>query len=100
VCFFVLINRTPTGFFNISWPETGDLFLLLFVVVMEHLSIILSAIVDRRLLSGFLMGSRNNEELLVSHLLFVNDALIFVKQIQIIYFICSVFSYALKLSWG
>ena len=37
----------------------------------------MTATVDRGLLPGFLLGSRNNEELLVSHLLFVDDTLIF-----------------------
>jgi len=42
---------------------------------MKALSILLSATVDRRLLSGFSVGFRNNNELLMSHLLFA-DALI------------------------
>jgi hypothetical protein len=35
--------------------------------------------VDRGLLSGFLVGSRNNEELLVSHRLFAEDTMIFCE---------------------
>jgi hypothetical protein len=35
--------------------------------------------VDRGLLSGFLVGSRNNEELVVSHRLFADDTMIFCE---------------------
>jgi hypothetical protein len=42
------------------------------------------------------MGSRNNEELVVSHLLFANDTLIFVMQTPNKFDICDVFSYVLK----
>jgi len=34
---------------------------------------------DRGLLSGFSMGSRNHEAMVVSHLLFVDDTLIFCE---------------------
>jgi hypothetical protein len=47
-----------------------------FVVVMEALSRILFATMDRRLLSGFPMGSKNNNLLLLPHLLFADDTLI------------------------
>jgi hypothetical protein len=50
---------------------------LSFVLVMEALSRIMTATVDRGLLPGISLGLRNNEELLVSHLLFVDDTLIF-----------------------
>lgn len=48
---------------------------------MEALSRMLPTIVDRgwKLLSSFPMGSSNNDELLVSHLLFTEDALIFCE---------------------
>jgi hypothetical protein len=39
----------------------------------------LFATVDIGLLSGFLVGSRNIDELLVSHLLFADDTLIFCE---------------------
>jgi len=42
---------------------------------MKALSRMMAATVDRGLLSGFSMGSMNNEELLVSHLLFVDGTL-------------------------
>lgn len=49
---------------------------------MESLSRMLTATLDRGLLSSFSVGSRNNEELLVSHLLFVDDTLIFVRDVM------------------
>lgn len=45
----------------------------------------------------FLMGSRNNDELLVSHILFAEDTFIFfVRLIMNNSVICIVFSYVLK----
>jgi hypothetical protein len=55
----------------------------LFVVVMEALSRMMTATLDRGLLSSFSVGSRNNEELLVSRLLFADDTLIFVRHVTI-----------------
>jgi hypothetical protein len=72
----------------------------MFVVVMETLIRMLSVTTDRGLLSGLSMWSKNNDMLLVSHLLFTDDTLIFVRQILIIYVICVIFSYILKLSRG
>jgi hypothetical protein len=46
---------------------------------MEALSKMMTATIDRGLLSGFSVGSRNNEELLESHLLFADDTLTFCK---------------------
>jgi hypothetical protein len=81
VRFFVLINGTLIGFFNnSSGLRQGILFSpLLFVIVMEALSILLFATVNRGLLSRFLVGSRSNDEFLVSHLLFADDTLIFCE---------------------
>jgi hypothetical protein len=44
---------------------------------MEALSRMLTATMDHGLLTGFSVGSRNNEALVVSHLLFADDTLIF-----------------------
>jgi hypothetical protein len=81
VRFSVLINGTPAGFFGSSRDlRQGDpLSPLLFVVVMEALSRMLFSSVERGFLSGFSVGSRNNEALSVSHLLFADDTLIFCE---------------------
>jgi hypothetical protein len=50
---------------------------LLFVIVMEALSKMLSTTVDRGLLSGFSVGSRLSEVVNISHLLFADDTLVF-----------------------
>jgi hypothetical protein len=66
VRFFVLSNGFPTIFINSSCGlrEEDPLPPLLFVDIMEALSIDAAAIVDRGLLLGFSMGSRNNDKLL------------------------------------
>jgi len=52
---------------------------LLFVVVMEAFSRMMFAMVESGLLSGFSLGSRNHEEMIVSHLLFADDMLLFCE---------------------
>jgi hypothetical protein len=47
------------------------------MVIMEALSQMMTATMDRGLLTSFSMGSSNNEELVVSHLLIVDGTLIF-----------------------
>jgi len=44
---------------------------------MEALSLMLNVTMNQGLLTSFSMGSRDNEELVVNHLLFANDTLIF-----------------------
>jgi len=51
---------------------------LLFVVVMEALSQMLTAALDQGNLTGFLVGSRDSEALVVNHLLFADDTLSFM----------------------
>jgi hypothetical protein len=74
-----LVNGVPSGFFQSSRGiRQGDpLSPLLFVVVMEALSRILNASMLQGLLSGFSVGFMGNETLVVNHLLFADDALIF-----------------------
>jgi hypothetical protein len=50
------------------------------------------ATVDKRLLSSFFVGSRNNDKFLVSHLLFADDTMIFCEQIVINFIIRDVYS--------
>jgi hypothetical protein len=70
VCFSIMIYIASSEFFDSSHGlRQGDpLFPLLFVIVMEALNRIMSATVDRGLLSDFFEGSNNNE-LLVSPLI-------------------------------
>jgi hypothetical protein len=73
VCFSILLNGTPSGFFGSSCGLRlgGPLSPLLFVVVIEALSKMLTATVDRGPLSGFF------EMVNILHLLLVEDTLVF-----------------------
>jgi hypothetical protein len=73
----ILINGSPSSFLNSSrgLRPGNPLCPMLFVVFMEALSIMLFATVIGALI-WFFMGLGNNAEILVSHLLFVDDALI------------------------
>jgi hypothetical protein len=73
------VNGAPTGFFNSSRGlRQGDpLSPLLFVIVMEALSKLFSATVQRGFLSGFFVGSGSSEVINISHLLFADDTLVF-----------------------
>ena len=100
--FSILVNGTPSGFFSSSRGlRQGDpLSPLLFVVVMEALSRMLTATMDHGLLIGFSVGFQNLEVLAVSHLLFADDTLIFFRPISSIFDICDVSFYALSQFWG
>jgi hypothetical protein len=80
VRFSVLVNGSPAGFFSSSrgLMQGDPLSPFLFVIVMEVLSKMIIATVDRGFLSGFSVGSRppavNN-----SHLLFADDTLVFYR---------------------
>jgi hypothetical protein len=77
--FSILVNGAPTGFLQSSpGIMQGDpLSPLLFVVVMEALSRMLNASMLQGLLSGFSVGIKDNEALVVNHLMFMDDTLIF-----------------------
>jgi len=76
----VLVNGSPAGFFNSSRGlKQGDpLSPLLFIVVMEALSKMLSGAVDSGRLSCFSVGSRP-PVINISHLLFADDILVFCE---------------------
>ena len=57
--------------------HSDPLSLLLFVIVMEALSQLLDGVVLVGHISGFTMGPKSHTSLMVSHLLFANDTLIF-----------------------
>jgi hypothetical protein len=75
----VLINGSPSGFFGSSrGVRQGDLLSpFLFVLVMEALSRMISAMYSRELIAGFSVGAREHDRMEVSHLLFADDTLVF-----------------------
>ena len=77
--FFILVNRSLREFFPSSRRlRQGDpLSPLLFVIVMEALSRLLDRAVRERLFLGFSVGSLAENSLMISHLLFADDTLIF-----------------------
>jgi hypothetical protein len=79
VRFSILINGYPQGFFASSRGlRQGDpLSLLLFVLIMDALSRLMARAIQERYLSGFLVGMDGENPLMVSHLLFADDTLIF-----------------------
>jgi hypothetical protein len=81
VRFSILVNGSPEGFFNSSRGiRQGDpLPPLLFVLVMEALSKMVSATVEQGILYGFSVGTRALSELVVSYSLFADDTLIFCE---------------------
>jgi hypothetical protein len=81
ICFSVLVNGTAADFFRSSRRmRQGDpLSLLLFVVVMEVFSRMINVMVEKELLTVFLVGSWHSEAMEVSHLLFVDNKLIFCE---------------------
>ena len=79
VHFSVLVNGSPTGFFDSSRGlRQGDpLFFLLFLLIMEVLSRILKKIEEGGLIQGFCVGPINSTGIHISHLLFVDDTILF-----------------------
>ena len=79
VCFSILINGNPHGFFGSSRGlRQGDpLSPLLFVLVMEAVIRMLDKAVHEGRLSGFNAGASTGRSLMVSHLFFADDTLIF-----------------------
>jgi hypothetical protein len=50
---------------HVDYNRGTHYLLLLFVVVMEVLSRMMSVVMDNGLLSGFFVGARNSEEMIV-----------------------------------
>jgi hypothetical protein len=78
VRFSILINASLHVFFSSSWGlHQGDpLSLLLFVLVVDTFSRMLSRAMEGCFLSGFLVDNLSNSPLEISHQLFVDDTLI------------------------
>jgi hypothetical protein len=79
--FSILINESISSLFSSSrgFRQGDPLSPLLFVIVMDALSRMMSTTVYNVLLSGFSIGARNDEETIVLHLLIIDDTLIFCK---------------------
>ena len=79
VKFSILINGSPFDFFGSSMGlRQGDpLSPLLFDIVMEALSRMLDMAAFARQFSGFSMGSTAGPSMMVSHILFADDTMIF-----------------------
>ena len=79
VCFSVLVNGSPEGFFGISRGlRQGDpLSPLLFLLIMEVLSRLLKKTEECNLFWGFHVGSVNFVGVRISHMLFADDIFLF-----------------------
>jgi hypothetical protein len=79
VRFSVLINGAPCGYFGSSrGVRQGDPFSpFLFDLVMEAFSRMVGASTSRGLISRFSVGSSEQTRVVVSHLLFADDTLVF-----------------------
>ena len=79
VCFSVLVNGSPEGFFRCSRGlRQGDpLSSLLFLLIMEVLSRLLKKTEECNLIRGFHVGDVNVVGVRISHLLFADDTILF-----------------------
>ncbi|WKA03180.1 hypothetical protein VitviT2T_021306 [Vitis vinifera] len=77
----VLVNGTPTDFFStFRGLRQGDpLSPYLFVLIMEGLSSLISRAEENGFIRGFKATGRRGEGVLVSHLLFADDTLLFCE---------------------
>ncbi|RVW42485.1 LINE-1 reverse transcriptase-like [Vitis vinifera] len=83
--FSVLVNGVPVGFFpNSKGLRKGDpLSPYLFALGMEVLSTLIRKAVDGGFLSGCRLRGRGGVELIVSHILFADDTVIFCESVLI-----------------
>ena len=85
----MLVNGTPSGFFQSSRGlRKGDpLSPYLFVIGMETLNYLIGRAVERGFLSGCSICGRNGEGMVISHLLYADDTILFcgANQDQMMY---------------
>ncbi|RVX23145.1 putative mitochondrial protein [Vitis vinifera] len=81
VLFLVLVNGIPLGFFhNTKGLRQGDPLLpYLFVIGMEALSCLINRAVSEGFLSSYRVRGRGGDGVQVTHLLFVDDTLVFCE---------------------
>ena len=79
VRFSVIVNGSPTGFFDSSRGlRQGDpLSPLLFLLIMEVLSWMMKKAVGGGLLKGFQVGRSKESAVCISHLLYADDTILF-----------------------
>ena len=79
--FSVMFNGSPAGFFRSSRGlRQGDpLSPYLFVVGMEVLSCLIKRAVEGNFISGCRLGNREDGEVVISHLLYADDSIIFFE---------------------
>ena len=77
--FSILVNGSSKGFFpSTRGLRKGDpLSPLLVLIIMEALSRMLEKAVEKGYISGILVSKPNGSELMISHLLFTDDMLLF-----------------------
>ena len=82
--FSILINGTPSGFFqSFKGLRQGDpISLCLFVIAMKALSRLILKAQEGGFISRFTIGERGGDGEEISHLLFANDTIIFCKASQ------------------
>ena len=79
--FSVLVNESPAGYFPSSrgLRQRDPPSPYLFVIGMEALICLLNRTIDGNYLSGTKIVDGRGEELVISHLLYVDDTLLFCK---------------------
>ena len=91
--FSFLFNGSPTGFFRSTRGlRQGDLLSPYpFLIGMEALSCLLKHVVERNFILGCKFVGRGGEELIISHLLYANDTVLFcdANPNQLIYLGCT-----------